>query len=212
MALGEDRLGRQCADATIIGIDRVAWSALRPAEQPDKRRLAERAHDPGHHGTDEIPLKRRLGENAVEFHAAQRRGGLGRVRHIDEDRMGARLGERLFGTMDRLGDDRQARQRAVDAEHGDGDPLADERLRPPASGMAPQWPIAESLRRSPHPVHALGAHLGMAAERTAGRSGRDSGLFGDHADRDNHGSTLVARFQGRKKSPSGARGMGSPEP
>ena len=95
MALGEDRLGRQCADATIIGIDRVAWSALRPAEQPDKRRLAERAHDPGHHGTDEIPLHRRLGENAIEFNAAKRRGRFGRVRHIDEDRMGARLGERF---------------------------------------------------------------------------------------------------------------------
>ena len=114
--------------------------------------------------------------------------------------MGPRLGERLFGTMDRLRDDGQAGKRAIDAEHGDSDPLADERLRPPSSGMAPQRPIAESLCRGPHPFHALGAHLGMAAERTARRSSGDSSLFCDHADRDNHVSTLVAGFQGRKES------------
>ena len=84
--------------------------------------------------------------------------------------MGTGRGEAFLGTMDRLGDGRKARQRAVDTEHHDRDPLAGKWGAATTARAVAKWLVGQGLRRTPYPGNAGFADLWMPAERPACRA------------------------------------------
>ena len=175
MAGGDERVGGQSPHLGIVGSDGVAAHACRPSEHPDQGVGFEHAPKLRADGVGDVTLEGRLGKNPVEPHTPQRPRRLGGVGHVDERRMGTGLGEAFLGTMDRLGDGRKARQRAVDTEHHDRDALASERGAATTARAVAKWLIGQGLRRTPYPGDARFADLWMPAERPARRAWRHAG-------------------------------------
>jgi aminocarboxymuconate-semialdehyde decarboxylase len=204
--LRDRRLGGEPADDGVVGIDHVARGAEGPPEHPHQLRLAERQPQPLRECAGHVPLHRGLREHPVELHPPQRSRRLGRVRHVDDHRVRPRLGERLLRAMDRLGHDRQARERAIDAEHRDRNPLTGEWLRVRPHGMAAERPVAEPCCDGSHMGYAGLARLWVPTESPTCRARGDARLAGDVANRDAHAANLVVGPMGCK--PAAARSSG----